>query len=75
MCLCRIYGLGNLASIHIQNVWIEDFQGLSLNTTERVLPPFYDAADGVLAAINLGTILWSKTFRLAIILSGMMIVL
>lgn len=51
-CLFRIYALENLASIHIQNVWIEEFQDSSLNTTESLLPAFYDATSGVLAAIT-----------------------
>jgi hypothetical protein len=51
-CLFRVYALENLASIHIQNVWIEEFQDSSLNTTESLLPAFYDATNGVLSAIT-----------------------
>ncbi|KAF5016882.1 hypothetical protein F66182_11297, partial [Fusarium sp. NRRL 66182] len=42
-CLFRIYALENLDSIYIRNVWIEKFQDPSLNTTDSLLPAFYDA--------------------------------
>ena len=51
-CLFRIYALENLDSIYIRNVWIEKFQDPSLNTTDSLLPAFYDATSGALVSIT-----------------------
>ncbi|KAK9367923.1 glycoside hydrolase [Lipomyces kononenkoae] len=45
-CLFRIYALQNLDNIIIKNVWIEEFEPSSLNTTQSWMPVFYDYNNG-----------------------------
>lgn len=51
-CLFRIYALQNLDGITIENVWIEEFQSDTLNTTQSWLPAFYDMDSGALVQIT-----------------------
>jgi hypothetical protein len=50
--LFRIYSLENLANIKIENVWIEEFEPSSLNTTQSWLPAFYDVNNGKQVTIS-----------------------
>ena len=51
-CLFRIYSLQNLANIRIENIWIEEFELSSLNTTQSWLPAFYDYNNGKQVTIS-----------------------
>jgi Glycosyl hydrolase family 49 N-terminal Ig-like domain/Glycosyl hydrolase family 49/Beta solenoid repeat from Dextranase/Isopullulanase beta-solenoid repeat len=51
-CLFRIYPLQNLNGIYITDVWIEQFQIASLNTTGSWLEAFYDMNNGDLVEIS-----------------------
>lgn len=45
-CLFRIYALETLKNLLISNAWIEEFAPSDLNTTQSLLPAFYDAVTG-----------------------------
>ncbi|KAH8692224.1 lypothetical protein [Talaromyces proteolyticus] len=45
-CLFRICALENLRNVTISNAWIEKFASSDLNTTESLLPVFYDSITG-----------------------------
>lgn len=51
-CLFRIYALENLKGLKVLNAWIESFEPQSLNTTQSLLPVFYDAITGAKVQVS-----------------------